>query len=153
MFLRQEELADKGINLKAWLGAVQRAAKGPDAPTFALGGPITLDVRTRRTGGTVATAKGRWAFMGGEEFKIGGISSDRSASTESISITVTLVPAKMSLAAEISGMSLTLQECLDQLDGFEQWLESFDNVKYEEPQMRPAPVKDQREANPMWGSW
>ena len=154
MRLSTMEVESAGINVKAWLGEMHKAARAPGGPTFSLKGPCTLDVRKRRTGGVGGTvSKARYAFMGGEEFRIGGIVADRDDRNDSIFISVTLTPAKMALASEISGMSLSLLECIELLEGFEAWSETFGEVKYKEPAKKPLSLSDQRESNAMWGAW
>lgn len=160
MRLTVDEIVKHGINLKAWLGEMQRASRGESAPVFALKGPCTLKVRKRRFSGNynappsgAATTTVTHAFFGGEEFRIGGVTSDKSALDQTFLISVTLTPAKMTLSKEMSGMSLTLSECCELLSGFEEWCDSFGNFKYQEPEKKPPSLAEQREANTMWGSW
>lgn len=155
MRMTVEEIRDTGINIKSWLGEMQRAAKGPEGPSFPLKGPCTLSVRKRRVVAlTASTSTSMHAFMGGEEFRIGGIVAENLISEDAIDIRVTLIPAKMALAAEMSGMTLAMDKCVEYLEGFEEWMGSFSEAMYAQSKTaRPVPVAEQREANTMWGSW
>lgn len=156
MRISRHEVESAGVNLKAWLGAIQREAKEGNL-SFALKGPVSRQVRVRRSGaGTMARTH---AFFGDEQFRIGGVVSDHDATTGDILVSVTLIPAKMELAAQMSGMTMTLDECFIHLEGFEDWAGTFNAIKHLELAEPGKPVKkrltlqEERELNPMWGRW
>lgn len=156
MRITEQELMQEGINLKRWLGAIQRTAKEEDK-IFAINGPMQRQVRRRssKPGGPLVKS-GQHSFMGGEKFRIGGISTEEKVMDRSIEITVTLVPADLALAGQISGMSMTLQDCFACLEGFEDWVGSFDEWRHlpsSTPRVKPKSLNEERSANPMWGAW
>lgn len=156
MRLTRDEIIESGINLKAWLGAIQRTAR-EENKVFAINGPMQLQVRRRRTGSVgPATSTSSHAFFGGERFRIGGVLAEEMVAEDCVKILVSLVPADLELAGQISGMTLPLQDCFANLEGFEEWVGSFDAWKDVPPaakKAKPLPLKEERAANPMWGAW
>lgn len=151
MRLSQDEIAELKIDVKAWTGAMQIAGRGADAPTFELPGPIMLEVRKRKLSGPVATGKGNHAFMGGEKFRLSGMHVERTVSDD-VNISAQFVPAEPALAAEVAGMTLTLQDAMEQLVGFEAFALQFRGAL---PKAKtPAKVAEvAHEADPSWGCW
>jgi hypothetical protein len=114
------ELEQKGINLKQWLSAIKRACLGPDAPTFEIKGPMTLKVRERRKVGASLT---NYIFMGGEKFRLADVYANMRVQDHSYDVGASFAPVDLKLAAEISGVTLPLAECLDAFDGLEAFVE------------------------------
>lgn len=161
MRITKDEIESAGINLKGWLGAIQREAK-ESGVSFQIKGPISRQVRVRRArvkNPSVGASTRTWAFHGGEQFRIGGIVSDQIPGQDAWSISVTLIPAKVDLVAEMSGMTMSLDDCFINLEGFEEWAGTFDATKHFEQTNPVEPVKkrltlqEERELNPMWGRW
>lgn len=151
------EAEELGINPKAWAGAMQRAAREPGAPSFALKGPVSLQVRKRRPG-PVATMTVTHPFMGGEKFRVAGMTCEAVMVQDAVQINVQLQPATTDLAGEISGMTLPLAECIEWLEGFEAFAQSHEkavaaSVGKPAPKSRAERTVAQREENPLFGAW
>lgn len=153
MRITSDEVSRYGLNIKRWLGEMQLASREVGAPTFALKGPVSLQVRYRRgTGPTAVTTRSK-AFLGGEVFRVSGLAADYQNTSDTYFLSVSLAPANTQLAGEISGMTLTLLECVTMLEGFEEWMAAFESAKYAELSKKPPSIKEVHEANPVWGSW
>lgn len=152
MRLSQDEIAELKIDVKAWTGAMQIAGRGAEAPTFELPGPVMLEVRKRKLSGPVATGKGNHAFMGGEKFRLSGMHVEKLDHVDAVNISAQFVPAEPTLAAEVAGMTLSLQEAMEQLTGFEAFALQFRGAlpKAKTPAAVAAEV---HESDPSWGCW
>jgi hypothetical protein len=153
MRITDEELSSNGINIKRWIAEMQKAARGPEAPTFELKGACVLNVRSRRATGTVAVKSKNMPFVGGEKFRLSSFVDEYDPSRMTHTVSIALVPATPSLAGEISGLTLSMIECVSLLEGFEDWVGTFASAKYAEPSKKPPSIKEEHEANPSWGSW
>lgn len=166
MRLKYEEVEEYGINLKGWIAHMQLDGKRTDVdrPVFALKGPEQLKVRTRRASGPAAVSTRTHPFYGGEKFSVGGFAVNDSPREQEYQILVTLVPVDMSLARDISGMTLQFSEFIEKFEGAEEWVESFGEQKHSADVVLKKPVpgrktvdkrplKEIHESNPSWGCW
>lgn len=155
MRLSTKEVEDFNIDIKAWTGALQSAARGKESPEFTLSGPCQLAVRRKRNtkSGALSTVSGRMNFSGGESFKLGSVSVSKLEGF--IQIDVSFVSVNMELIAAISGMTMTMQQATEVFDGFGGWIdsmrESMPSVVASKP--KPKSLAQQHADNPLWGSW
>lgn len=157
MRLTKLEAERLGINPKAWTAAMQRACREPGAPSFKMRGPVSLQVRTRRLSGTTAVARGTHYFVGDEALRVTGLTVDTDPMADAVLISVLLQPATTDLAAEIAGLTLTLSECMELLEGFEDFATSHQMAvapaRAEKPMTIAQRTEALREENPLYGAW
>ena len=120
MLITSDELIERKIHLKTWLHELQVGGKAENAPSFPLSGPVTLPTRKRNARprpGEAAMVTSRHPYMGGEKFKLTGVSSEKNRD-DAFLINVVMTPATTDLAAQgISGMTLPLEDAMRYFDG------------------------------------
>lgn len=120
MLITNDELIERKIHLKTWLHELQVGGKAANAPSFSLSGPVTLPTRKRNARprpGEAAMVTSRHPYMGGEKFKLTGVSAEKNRD-DAFLINVVMTPATTDLAAQgISGMTLPLEDAMRYFDG------------------------------------
>ena len=120
MLITSDELIERKIHLKTWLHELQVGGKAENAPSFPLSGPVTLPTRKRNARprpGEAAMVTSRHPYMGGEKFKLTGVSAEKNRD-DAFLINVVMTPATTDLAAQsISKMTLPLEDAMLYFDG------------------------------------
>lgn len=151
MRITQEQIADDGINVKAWAAAMQIAGRSPEAPGFRVKGPCIMTVRRRRSpSGVGGTTTGPHSFMGDEVFKLSGVHVEKMATSTGVVISVQMIPITADAASEISGATMPLEEAIENFDGLEDFALQFRGAA-PKPKTVEAKAAVEREANPSWG--
>lgn len=159
MLLTNDQIVESKLHLKTWLHTMQVAAKAAGAPTFTLKGPCMLSVRFRSGRPSGGVSARNHSFLGGEAFKISGVVAEQDADvTDSVTIVVNMIPATATLAKEMSGMTLTLQEAMELFDGAEEFamkcrIDAIGDDPGRKHSGAPKPKVIRKEDNPMWGAW
>lgn len=157
MRLTREEAEERGIDLKGWTGALQRAGRAPEAPSFQMAGPCMLDVRVRRAPrpGGPASATVRYPFIGDEKFKISGIDVTLHPNDMSYIIKMMFTPATLELSQEMTGLTLLMQEAFSTFDGLEEWAMGFRGEVFTKsvPVTPKKALEVEHDSNEAWGSW
>lgn len=155
MLITEDHLAKNGIDLKAWLNAMQRDSRGPEGRAFSLSGPCTFPVRPRRTG-TAKSIEVSHSFVGGERFRIGSVVVERDGIRSAWTIKVVMTPLDMTMAGMVASASMLLEDACRYFDGMEDWVFEMSKATAPEPARvkKSATIQEQRAAaNPAWGAW
>ncbi len=120
MLITSDELIERKIHLKTWLHELQVRGKAANAPSFEISGPVSLPTRKRNARprpGEAAMVTSNHPYMGGEKFKLTGVSAEASKEGGFL-INVVMTPATTDLAAlGLSGMSISLEKAMVHFDG------------------------------------
>lgn len=155
MLITEDHLVKNGIDLKAWVNAMQRDSRGAEGRSFTLAGPCVFPVRPRRTG-TAKSTELSHSFMGGERFRIGSVVVELCSVGRSWTIKVVMTPLDMTTAGLIASASMLLEDAIHYFDGMEDWVFEMSKATAPEPARvkKPATIQEQRAAaNPAWGAW
>lgn len=157
MQLTMAEIGEAGIDLKAWLATAQNAARSPESPRFKVAGPCRITVRMRKAGGISTSSSYPHNFMGGEEFRAGSINCERKRlmnGDDVFNLSVGFVPAGTDLAGTISGMTMSFDQAFAEIDGFENWVNSFRSaVSPDAAPRKSRPAPEPEVINPLAGAW
>ena len=162
MLITSDELIERKIHLKTWLHELQVGGRAANAPSFPLSGPVTLPTRKRNARprpGEAAMVTSRHPYMGGEKFKLTGVSAEKNRD-DAFLIDVVMTPATTDLAAQgISGMTLPLEDAMRYFDGItafaEGALKSAVGITpgIEHPGAPKRKVIAKEEVAESWGTW
>lgn len=159
MLVTKKEAIERGINLKTWLSAMQRAAKSPEAPILTVKGPMKLKVRTRAFAGRTASTTTSWTFVGDEAFRIASVYTEQDMRKDAVLIGMSFTPVDTDLAGQISGITMPMAEAIEAFDGLEQFV-NFIAAQPDAVSDRgalasrpPAPEYKPRPDTPERGSW
>ena len=162
MLITSDELIERKIHLKTWLHELQVGGKAENAPSFPLSGPVTLPTRKRNARprpGEAAMVISRHPYMGGEKFKLTGVSAEKNRD-DAFLINVVMTPATTDLAAQgISGMTLPLEDAMRYFDGITAFAEGAlksavgitPGIEHSGAPKRKVITK--AEVAESWGSW
>ena len=162
MLITSDELIERKIRLKTWLHELQVGGKAANAPSFPLSGPVTLPTRKRNARprpGEAAMVTSRHPYMGGEKFKLTGVSSEKNRD-DAFLISVVMTPAATDLAAQgISGMTLPLEDAMLYFDGLTAFAEGAlksavgitPGIEHSGAPKRKVITKE--EVAESWGTW
>lgn len=165
MLITSDELIERKIHLKTWLHELQVGGRAENAPSFPLSGPVTLPTRKRKSAmprprpGEAAMVTSRHPYMGGEKFKLTGVSSEKNRD-DAFLINVVMTPATTDLAAQgISGMTLPLEDAMRYFDGLTAFAERAlksavgitPGIEHSGAPKRKAITKE--EVAESWGTW
>lgn len=162
MLITSDELIERKIHLKTWLHELQVGGKAANAPSFPLSGPVTLPTRKRNTRprpGEAAMVTSRHPYMGGEKFKLTGVSAEKTRD-DAFLINVVMTPATTDLAAQgISGMTLPLEDAMRYFDGLTAFAEGAlrsavgitPGIEHSGAPKRKVITKE--EVAESWGTW
>jgi hypothetical protein len=164
MRLTRKEIEEKPelSNLTGWLKAMQVSAKSETPPTFKVNGPRTLSVRLRRAtqprriigGGLVkGDTAGNRAFMGGEELRLSDVFQHVDHAQQEVLLQATFIPASLTLATEVTSITLPFDEAVGALDGFETWMANITPVEKPKKISKEERIEQAREENESYGAW
>lgn len=162
MLITSDELIERKIHLKTWLHELQVGGRAANAPSFPLSGPVTLPTRKRNARprpGEAAMVTSRHPYMGGEKFKLTGVSAEKNRD-DAFLINVVMMPATSDLAAQgISGMTLSLEDAMRYFDGITAFAEGAlrsavgitPSIEHSGAPKRKVITKE--EVAESWGTW
>lgn len=142
-----------GPKLKDWTGRLNIAAKKEGAPTFEVSGPEQLRCRMRRGGQMVTQER---SFMGGEVFRVSNILLEKQQARKGVEILAILTPVDLTLAGEISTVSMPLDKAVETFTGLAAWVDT----SLIEPAATPpapgavhVPTVAETRSSAKWGAW
>lgn len=131
MNLTVEQMHASGMtpkHLKEWAAYIGAEIVANKVSTFKLKGGAVLPVRTRRASGPVKrhpvpmSGTSTHAFLGDEELRLTSLIVTALPGDAAVRLTVSLVPTDLKLQTQFSGLTLPVDDAINHLMGFEEWL-------------------------------
>ena len=94
----------------------------------------------------------------GVELRCLSIMADRDVAKDGIEIKAIFAPVDLTLASHVSSLTLTLEEAIEKLQGFEEWVKvssierEAEKPEKSAPRMK-LPSVEQTRASETWGAW
>lgn len=164
MRLTRKEIEEKPelANLTGWLQAMQIAAKSDTPPTFKVNGPRQLPVRLRRAtpprrmiggGRVVGSASTHRSFMGDELLRLSDVFQHVDHDKQEVLLQATFIPVNLTLATEVTSITLPFEDAVGSLDGFATWMEGISPVEKPKKISKEERIEAAREENESYGAW
>lgn len=125
-------LQAQDMNLEGRLRALQEICRDGTAPVFPVDGMQLLPTLPRK--GSMQAGRKDKAYVGGEKFRPSELVIEHHMIQDSITVSMVLQPAKLSLVAEVANVRLPLDRAMEVFVGMADWVTSI------EPIFKPQPV-------------